>query len=160
MITKRASNAFRFDVKIGVDFKASKQAHYGLRFYEEGSLSAHERLQYILGLTGDYNLYYIEDAFDEAEREFQSRLSDELGATCLIASTARSNRDIVDSHESNQGKSSNLALITLTRTVSSVFEKYACERAYNEGCAVLTDNSTAYEASQSHLAVALSASFI
>jgi enolase len=66
----------------------------------------------------------------------------------------------MDSPATNQGKSSNLALITLTRTVSKVFDNYARARAHYESCAVLTDNSTTCEASQSHLAGALSASFI
>ena len=159
-ITERASNVFGFDVKIGVDFKASGQAHYGLRFHEEGSMTANQRLQYILSLAGDYGLYYIEDAFDEAEHEFQYRMSNELGATCLIASASKFNRDGTDSHETNHGKRTNLALIPLTRTISSVFDNYTHKRAHNQACAVLTDNSTTCEASPSHLAVAMSASFI
>lgn len=160
VITEQASNLFGFDVKIGVDFKASRQSHNGLRFHEQGSMAANERLQHILNLASDYNLYFIEDAFDEAEREFQYRLSDELGATCLIAAASKLNRDVIDSHETNNGNRTNLALITLTRTISCVFDNYARARAYNQICAVLTDNSTTCEVSPAHLAVALSASFI
>jgi enolase len=160
LITERASNLFGFDVKIGVSFKASRQAHQGLRFHVQGSEAAKERLQYILSLASDYGLYYIEDAFGEAEREFQHRLSDELGAKCLIAAVSRLNHDVISSHETNNGKRTNLALITLTRTISSVFDTYARARAHNHACAVLTDNSTTCEASPAHLAVALSASFI
>jgi enolase len=160
VITRRASNLFGFDVKIGVDFKASRQSDNGLHFRGQGSMAANERLEHILSLASDYNLYFIEDAFDEAEREFQYRLSDELGTTCLIAAASRLSRDVIDSQETNNGKRANLALITLTRTISSVFDNYAYTRAHNQACAVLTDNSTTCEASPAHLAVALSASFI
>ena len=160
MIAEGISRRFGFDVKLGIDFKSSKEAQNRLSLNKQGQMTANDRLEYILSLASEYGLYYIEDPFDEAESEFQLQLTDELRATCLIASESNLDKGITGSRVVKDGRGANLALITATRTVSSVFEHCANERANGHSCAMLTDNSTTCEASPSHIAVALSAPFI
>ncbi|MGZ8932204.1 MAG: hypothetical protein ACXW06_02830 [Halobacteriota archaeon] len=160
MIIEGISRRFGFDVKLGVDFKASKQAQNTLSLNEQGQMTANDRLEHILTLATQYGLYFIEDPFNEAEYEFQSQLADELRATCLVASGQNHDRGITGSNVASSDRGANLALIVPTKTVSSVFEDYAREKAKGHSCALLTDNSTTCEASTSHVAVALSAPFI
>jgi len=159
-ITEGISSRFGFDIKLGVDFKASREAQNRLSLKEQGQMTANDRLEHILSLASQYGLYYIEDPFDEAAYEFQNQLTDELGATCLIASESNLDKGIAGSRVINDERGANLALIAATRTVSSVFENCASEKSKGHSCAVLTDNSTTCEASPSHIAVALSAPFI
>jgi enolase 1/2/3 len=160
MITEGISRRFGFDVKLGVDFKASRQAQNALSLNERGQISASDRLEHILTLVHQYGLYFIEDPFNEAEYEFQTQLADELHAKCLIASAQNLDNAIPGSHTISNEGGANLAFIVPTKTVSSVFENYAYETAKGHCGAVLTDNSTTCEASTSHVAVALSAPFI
>ena len=159
-ITEGVSSRFGFDVKLGVDFKASRETQNRLSLKGHGQMTANDRLEHILSLASQYGLYYIGDPFDKAAYEFQNQLTDELGATCLIASESNLDKGITGSRVINDGRGANLALIAATRTVSSVFENCASERSKGHSCALLTDNSTTCETSLSHLAVALSAPFI
>jgi hypothetical protein len=99
-----------------------------------------------------------ETFFKEAEYEFQIRLTEDLRATCLIASEPDLYRSITGSRV-NDEQATNLALITSTRTVSSVIENYTNEKVKGRSCAVHADNSTTCEALTSHIALA-SAPFI
>jgi enolase len=158
-IIEGITSKFGFDVKLGVDFKASQRAQNKLSLDEQGQMTPNDRLEHILSLASQYNLYFIEDPFKEAEYEFQIRLAEDLRTTCLIASEPNLYKGITGSRVDDE-QATNFALITPTKTVSSVFEKYASEKAKGHSCAVRTDNSTTCEASTSHIAVALSAPFI
>jgi len=158
-ITGGVSRRFGFEIKLGVDFKASKHAQGKLSFAHH-AYTGTSRLQYLLDLARQYDLYYIEDPFDRTESEFQRQLNDELGATCLIASQADLDTRIADACSPKSGKEANLALIAPTGTISNVFETYSQERANGRSCALLTDNSATCDASPSQLAVALSAPFV
>jgi enolase len=160
MIVDGISRRFGFDVTLGVDFKASRQAQHTLSLDTQGQMTPNDRLKHILTLATQYRLYFIEDAFNEAEYEFQNQLVDELWATCLIASGQNHNKGVTGSSVNSSDGGANLALIVPTKTVSSVFENYTNEQAKGHSCALLTDNSTTCEASSSHIAVALSAPFI
>jgi enolase len=157
-ITEGVSSTFGFEVKLGVDFKASKHGQ-GKGFADHASMGT-RRLRYLLDLARQYNLYYIEDPFDRTESEFQRQLTDELGATCLIASEADLSTRTADARSLKSGRETNLALIAPTGTVSSVFETYSRERANGRNCALLTDNSSTCDVSPSQLAIALSAPFV
>ena len=159
-ITEEISSRFGFDVKLGVDFKASRQAQNRLSFNKRGQVTANDRLEHILSLATEYGLYYIENPFDDAESECQDQLTEELRATSLIASKSDLEKGNGDPRVVKDGRKAHLALITATRTVSSVFELCGNARAKGHSCAVLTDNSTTCETSPSHIAVALSAPFI
>jgi enolase len=159
-ITSDVSSRFGFEIRLGVDFKASKHAQGKLSFADHASTTGTSRLRYLLDLARQYDLYYIEDPFDRTESEFQRELTDELEATCLIASQADLDTRIADARSPKSGKEANLALIAPTGTVSSVFETYSRERTNGRSCALLTDNSATCDASPSQLAVALSAPFV
>ncbi|MFZ0011123.1 MAG: hypothetical protein WAL97_04375 [Halobacteriota archaeon] len=159
-ITDAASSKFGFEVKLGVDFKASKHARGKISFADHASTTGTSRLQYLLDLARQYDLYYIEDPFDRTESEFQRQLTDELGVTCLIASEADVDTRIADARSPKSRRETNFALIAPTGTVSSVFETYSRESANGRSCALLTDNSATCDASPSQLAVALSAPFV
>jgi enolase len=160
MIVEGISSRFGFDVKLGVDFKASKQSQHSLSLDAQGQMTPDSHLEHILTLATRYPLYFIEDAFNEAEYEFQNQLVDKLWETCLVASSQNHNKGVTSSPVNRSDEGVNLALIVPTKTVSSVFEDYVNEQAKGHSCAVLTDNSTTCEASNSHIAVALSAPFI
>ena len=157
-IMDAVSGSFGFEVRLGMDFKASNHVEGRFNFADHPSSTGTSRLRYLLDLARQYNLYYIEDPFDRAESEFQRQLTDELGATCLIASEADPDTRI--SRSSKSIRKTNLALIAPTGTVSSVFETFSRERANGRSCALLTDNSATCDASPSQLAVALSAPFV
>jgi len=159
-ITGGVSSRFGFEIKLGVDFKASKHAQDKLTVEERASTTGTSRLRYLLDLARQYDLYYIEDPFDLTESEFQRQLTDELGATCLIASEADLDTKAADARTTKNGRETNLALIAPTGTVSRVFETYSRERANGRSCALLTDNVATCDASPSQLAVALSAPFV
>jgi enolase len=142
-----------------VDFKASKHARGKISFADHASTTGTSRLQYLLDLARQYDLYYIEDAFDRTESEFQRQLTDELGVTCLVASEANVDTSIADARSAKR-RETNFALIAPTGTVSSVFETYSREKANGRSCALLTDSSATCDASPSQLAVALSAPFV
>ncbi|MGZ4852617.1 MAG: hypothetical protein ACXV3D_05455 [Halobacteriota archaeon] len=154
------SGRFGFEVKLGVDFKASKYAQGKISFAHHASTTGTSRLRYLIELARQYDLYYIEDPFDRTESEFQRQLIDDLGVTCLIASDADVDTRIADARSLKSCMETNLALIAPTGTVSSVFETYSREKAEGRSCALLTDNSTTCDASPSQLAVALSAPFV
>ncbi len=160
MSVEGISKMFGFDIKLGVDFKASRQAQNTLSLNEQGQMTANDRLEHILTLATQYGLYFIEDPFNKAEYELQNQLADELQATCLIASGQKLDKGIPGSHATSKEGGANLALIAPTKTISSVFENYANEKAKGHSGAVITDNSTTCDASTSHVAVALSAPFI
>jgi enolase len=158
-ITDAVSSRFGFEVKLGVDFKASKHAQGKISSADHASTTGTSRLQYLLDLARQYELYYIEDPFDRTESEFQRQLTDELGVTCLIASEANVDTSIADARSAKR-RETNFALIAPTGTVSSVFETYSREKANGRSCALLTDSSATCDASPSQLAVALSAPFV
>ncbi len=154
------SGRFGFEVKLGMDFKASKYAQGKISFARHASATGTSRLRYLIDLARQYDLYYIEDPFDRTESEFQRQLIDELGVTCLIASDGDVDTRIADARSPKSRRETNLALIAPTGTVSSVFETYSREKADGRSCALLTDNSATCDASPSQLAVALSAPFV
>ena len=154
------ASRFGFEVKLGVDFKASKYGQSKISFAHHASMTGTSRLRYLIDLARQYDLYYIEDPFDRTESEFQRQLIDELGVACLIASDGGVDTRIVDAHSLKSRRETNLALIAPIGTVSSVFETYSREKADGRGCALLTDNSATCDASPSQLAVALSAPFV
>jgi enolase len=108
-ITSDVSSRFGFEIRLGVDFKASKHAQGKLSFADHASTTGTSRLRYLLDLARQYDLYYIEDPFDRTESEFQRELTDELEATCLIASQADLDTRIADARSPKSGKEANLA---------------------------------------------------
>jgi len=161
-IAENVSGKFGFQIKLGVDFKASDHAQSELRFADDAAHTGGSRLQYLLDLAHQYDLYYIEDPFEKAEAEFQRQLVDELGAECLIASKERTDPSdaIVHAQSSTDSSNTNFSLIAPTGTISSLFETVLNERANGRSCALLTNNSATCDASPSQLAVALSAPFV
>ena len=111
------SGRFGFEVKLGMDFKASKYAQGKISFARHASATGTSRLRYLIDLARQYDLYYIEDPFDRTESEFQRQLIDELGVTCLIASDGDVDTRIADARSPKSRRETNLALIAPTGNV-------------------------------------------
>jgi enolase len=159
-ITDGVSSQVGFAIKLGVDFKASKHPQNKLSFKDDACAAGTRRLQYLLDLARQYDLYYIEDPFDRTESEFQRQLTNELGKSCLIALPTGFDRSISDAGALISSRENNFSLIVPTDTISSVFEMYSRENASGRSCALLSDVSATCDTSPSQLAVALSALFV
>ena len=81
IVTKIASD---FNAKIGVDVAASSFFSKGRYVYRTMTMTPNEHMDYIIGLTDKYKLYYVEDPVHEDDFESFSYAHSKLKKTLVI----------------------------------------------------------------------------
>ncbi len=88
--------AGKYKARIGIDLAASELFKDGAYCYGEKKLSKEDQFELVSKWIEDYDLYYIEDPFEENDNENFKKLREKFGDKCLIVGD-----DLFATHKEN-----------------------------------------------------------
>ncbi|MDI6708145.1 MAG: enolase C-terminal domain-like protein, partial [Candidatus Thermoplasmatota archaeon] len=81
---REASDKKGIDIKLGLDFASSELYNKGKYWYRGKSFTKEEHLALALKLVDKYNIFYLEDPFEENDFESFAKLTSQIGDKCLV----------------------------------------------------------------------------
>jgi len=117
----------KYNIKIGIDLAASNLFKDNFYWYGDKKLDKGEQIELISSLIRDFNLYYIEDPFDENDAESFKELTKKFRNRCLIVGDDifATQADKLDSNIAN-------ATIIKPNQVGTVSKALACIKRAKE----------------------------
>ncbi|MEW6069123.1 MAG: enolase C-terminal domain-like protein [Candidatus Thermoplasmatota archaeon] len=81
---REASKKKGIEIKLGLDFAASEFYNKGKYWYRGKGLTKEEHLAFVLKLIDKYNIFYLEDPFEENDYESFASLTSQVNKKCLV----------------------------------------------------------------------------